>query len=377
MMKSAFFRLPFWARIALLVAGSRLWAWLFLVAGTYFPKPADWFWHGQTGSLFWRQVPVRLLDVWGRWDTDFYVEIATGGYVGPNPDGSWVYVAAYFPLLPSLMRGVSELLGGLDVYYAGILVANVLLVLAVVYLVKLARLDHSERTVEIIVACLMAYPGSHFLSCVYPESAALFLGVFAVYCARRRLDVAAGLACALAAVTRSSGGLVCIAVLYELCRREDGRLRPSWRAWVLLLPLLTVVPYLALHWQLYGDPLYFVHVQAGWTRKPAFFLSSLLASQQSLDYHLFALGALALVVWGVRRRERAGYLGLAGAAVLLPLSTGILNGIHRYLASNFPLFFILGGGLASRPRWRWAYLIAGGLVLALYSFKWGQGYQPN
>src|SRR5689334_2831616 len=182
------------ARIALYAIGSRLWVWAFLLAGSYFPKPSDEYWIGQAGNLRWRNVPVRLLDVFGRWDSSFYVEIATQGYSGPNPDGSWVYVAAYFPLLPSLMRGVSVLLGGLNVFYAGILVANTMLALAVVYMVKLARLDHPSRTAEVIVACLMAYPGAHFLSCVYPDSTALFLGTFAVYCARKRLNVVAGLA---------------------------------------------------------------------------------------------------------------------------------------------------------------------------------------
>jgi hypothetical protein len=30
-----------------------------------------------------------------------------------------------------------------------------------------------------------------------------------------------------------------------------------------------------------------------------------------------------------------------------------------------------------RPRWRRLYVVAGLAVLALFSFKWGQGYQPN
>ena len=59
----------------------------------------------------------------------------------------------------------------------------------------LARLDEGEPHADLAMACLLAYPGSHFLSCVYPESTALFLAVFALYCARAGLAAPASLAC--------------------------------------------------------------------------------------------------------------------------------------------------------------------------------------
>ena len=35
----------------------------------------DLHWVGNEGAFFWQQVPYRVLDVWGRWDTSFYVSI--------------------------------------------------------------------------------------------------------------------------------------------------------------------------------------------------------------------------------------------------------------------------------------------------------------
>jgi len=363
-------------KVALWIAGTRLFVLAAMVLGTYFHRPAA-EWPAHEGELYYRQVPVRALDVWGRWDTDFYLGIARSGYPALHSDPGWIYNAAFFPLYPSLMRGLSTLLGGADVFYAGILIANAMLVLGVIYLRKLARLDDGEPHADLAMACLLAYPGSHFFSCVYPESTALFLAVFALYCARVGLAAPAGLACGLAAVTRSSGALIALPVLWELCRSEEGRLRWRWRALWLICPAVTLAGLMALDRQLYEDPLYFMHVQAGWGRRPSFPLEPLLRFDLSPDYHLFTLGALALVIWAVVRRRRPSYLLLSGSSVLLPLTTGMLRGIHRYMGSNFPLFLFLSQLLRERPRWRYAYLGAGLLVLAIFSFSWGRGGHPN
>jgi hypothetical protein len=355
--------------VALWIAGTRLLAEVFMVLGSYWPRPNAWF---------YRQVSIRALEVWGRWDTEFYLGIAQNGYPPLELDpGGWIYNAAYFPLYPCLMRGLSVLLGGAELFYVGLFIANAMLVLGVVYVRKLARLDEGDGFADLVMACLLAYPGSHFFSCVYPESTALFLSAFALYCARRGMAPAAGLACGLAAITRSSGALVALPVLWLLCRGEDGRLRPRWRALWLACPVVTLGALMLLNYQLYQDPIYFVHVQAGWGRRPSFPLEPFLSLKLSPDYHFFALGAAALVVWAIVRKQRAEYVLLSGPAVLLPLSTGMLRGIHRYMGSNFPLFFFLAKLLRERRGWRYAYLGAGLVTLAVFSFKWGQGAHPN
>ena len=358
--------------------GSRALALVAMVAGSYRPRPHDELhWVGNDGTFFWDQLPIRALDVWGRWDTAFYWHIARFGYPALAQDGNWVFHAAYFPLFPSMMRGLSVLLGGAETYLCGLVLANALLVLALVYLDKLVRLDSSERFAELVIAALMAYPGTHFLSCVYPESTALFLAVFAIYCARTGKPVVAGLACMLACITRSSGIILCVPVLYELLRAPEGRLRWHPRALVVLFPLLTLAFWLGLNWQLYGDPIYFVHVQAAWGRKPTFFLEPLFDTKLSLDHHLFALAAIVGVGYAIWRRQRPGYIALAGINALLPLSTGMLRGIHRYMASNFPLFIFLAQWLEGRRWWRLAYFVIGLSVMGVFAFKWGQGYWPN
>jgi hypothetical protein len=368
--------LPRWARLALMAVGSRLLALAAMVAGSYFPRPDDdLHWVGNEGGFFWDQVPIRVLDVWGRWDTMFYWHIARFGY--PEGGEGWTYHAAYFPLFPSMMRGLSVVLGGLEPYLAGVVLAFGLFALALVYLDKLVRLDHSPELAERVLLLLLAFPGTHFLTCVYPESTALFLAVFAVYNARTGRPLVAGLACMLAAVARSSGIFITAAVLLELLRDREGRWRLTPWVLVTLLPAFPLALWLGLNFERYGDPLYFMHVQAGWGRHASFPLEPLFRFDLSLDYHLITLAAAALTIYLWRVKERPSYATLASLNVLLPLSTGMLRGVHRYMTSNFPVFIAGARFFEARQRWLKVYVVVGLGLMTLFAFKWGQGYQPN
>ena len=91
----------------------------------------------------------------------------------------------------------------------------------------------------------------------------------------------------------------------------------------------------------------------------------------------FALMSVVGVIYALRKKERPGYVAMATVNVLLPLSTGLLRGIHRYMASNFPLFVFLARALEHRPRWRLAYVVIGLATMVGFAYRWGQGYQPN
>jgi hypothetical protein len=371
-------QLPRGARLTAWLVGTRLWVFGWMVLGTFFTRPPPRVrWAGEEDGFRWMHLPVRVLDIWGRWDTMFYLDIARNGYSALPPDGGWVYHAAFFPLYPALMRGLSELLGGAPIFHMGVLLAQLMLVLAVIYFDKLVRLDRPDSFAELTVACLLAYPASHFFSAVYPESTVIFLGVFALYCVRTGRAGVAALACALAVWTRPDGWLLCLPTLYELCRGADGRLRLTPRVHWLLVPVVALLPLLGLHWQLYDDPIYFVHVQAAWKRQLSFPLVALFRVDRSVDYNLFALAALALLAYAFARRVRPAYTLLVGASLMLPLSTGQLQSIHRFLGHTFPLFFFLADFLEGRPRWRLGLWVVGLSGLAIYSYRWAVGLGPN
>ena len=142
-------------------------------------------------------------DVWARWDSYWFIEIARGGYDGREQ------AAAFYPLYPALLAGLGRVLLGHYVL-AGIILSLLASAAAFVLLHDLTRrllgVDGAFRT----VLFLAIFPTSLFLSAVNIELFALLL----LFCALtvvawRRLGTpygvfaAASLAIALAAPTQA------------------------------------------------------------------------------------------------------------------------------------------------------------------------------
>jgi hypothetical protein len=345
-----------------------------MVGGVHWPAPHLREGHLNAAGSAVLQSETLAVDVWNRWDSQFYNALANQGYPKARDDGGWVYHAAYYPLFPVLMRGVSELTRW-PTFVTGLLLSQLAWIAGLFYFYRLLRLDHSADVSERAVMCLLAYPGSHFMGAVYPDALALFLSVFAVYAARQRLAFVAGASWALACVTRSSGPLLVFPVLLGLWSAEGQK--PSLRFLWLLLPAVPIAAWLGLNQQLYGSWFYFMRVQEGWGRHAANPLLALFQVKDSIDYNLIALATLMLLVVGLRRPNRLGERLFAVCAALLPLSTGILRGVHRYTASNFPLFLYGAQALERWPKVRKTLWLLGYLAMGVYAFQWGKGQLPN
>lgn len=391
--------------IAAWFAATRLWSYAFMVLGSFWQHGQDRyaFWAGQAPDGLWYQhVPNRWLDVFGRWDSMFYVDIATRGYPPPPADGGYDFHAAFFPLVPSLMRGLSELVPPLTPFVAGVLVSNLLFFAALVYLERLVRLDASAPAARAAVLALLVFPVSHFFSVVYSEATALALTVLALYAVRTSRPGLAALACGLGLWARPTGWVTCVAVALELLRDDAapgepatlepaglgpapsgaaahrlGRLRLRWRLAWLLVPAVALAGVLALNLANVGDPLAFLHVQAGWGRASSFPFSSFLDTRRSADHHLFALFGLALFALAVKQHERLSLLVFGALNLLVPLSTGSIQSMPRFVMGDLPLPLALSRAALARPRLRALAVGAGLALLAVYSFRWGAALQPN
>jgi hypothetical protein len=153
------------SRAALTVVGfmSRLFLW------DYYPYDKD---------TFLARLP---LDVWGQWDTKWYMKIASDWY--PRLSNLSVFQSEFteypfFPLFPLLMKLVGYLVG--TEYRAGLLVANLSLVAACYLLFKLVELDRDRDAAYNSVNFLILFPTAFILSGVLTESLylALALGCF-------------------------------------------------------------------------------------------------------------------------------------------------------------------------------------------------------
>jgi hypothetical protein len=336
------------------------------------------------------------LDVWARWDSVYFVEIAQYGY-GHHP-----YLAAFFPLYPILIAALSPFLAH-DGILAGVVVSSFATFVALVYLFKLATLEFGEEIARRAVLYVTIYPMALFLMAVYSESTYLAPGIAAFYYARRRRWWIAALAAFLAGLARVNSVTLFVPLDYEAWR-QTRESRSDWRALARRafaplvaaaaapLALLTYAGYLA--W-LTGDLFAYFHRVGSWPwgrhlalpwatlleqvqrvldqfqHDPSSFARTI--NTQDLVAALILIGATIVAWW---RLPRIYTLYMIATACLL-LSTEIpgwtFQSMARYTLTVFPLYFLLAQ-LGAHPRWHRAIIMTCAPLLGMYTALFAQWY---
>ena len=302
---------------------------------------------------------IAILNVAARWDGDPYLTIAREGYSADN-----VSLVAYFPLYPFLMRLGGALFGSDDAFLAaGVVISNLALFAALVYLARSVMLDHDAKTATRAAVYLLVFPTTVFLSVVYAESLFLLLAIAAMYHARRRDWLLAGALAALAALTRPFGAVVALPIAIEALRRP---IAFRGLAATLLAPA-TFFAWLAVLWLITGDPRALLTAQAQWGGRPGLSLQAFAdlfdPAVYSFPYFVIAftvlIGALAVVSWRVLRPSLAAY---ATAVFLVAISTGSLTSAPRYYLAVFPAFIALA---VIAPAWLGRAYVALGVTIGM------------
>jgi len=291
--------------------------------------------------------PDWLVNLWARWDSDWYIQIAQHGYVWPSSR------PAFFPLYPLLTGALGHALGGHTVL-AGVLVSLAACAGAFVLLDRLARLKLGAQTARRAVLFLAVFPTTLFLGAVYSESLFLLLSVAAFLFAERGRFVAAGIAGGLAALTRPVG-LALIPALALLAWRAPARHRAL--AGVGIVPALFALYPLTL-WIWIGHPLAFLGAQTGIWRRHVSWWGPLGGFVDGIEQRAVKdlLVAAALVVLSVLawRVLGAAYGLYSLASLALPLSwpsdTHALWSIARFGLVLFPVVLTLAALATTRAR---------------------------
>lgn len=308
---------------------------------------------GQRAGVHFAASANPLFAVWGRWDAEHYIGIATNGYSGVEP--------AFFPLYPLLIWFVGLFTG--NHLLAGLLISNAASFFALLYLYKLVEHEFNRHVAHRAVFYVSIFPTAIFFSAVYTESLFLCVSVASFYYIRERRWVLAGAFGFLAALTRVEGVLLVVPFLIEwgIALYES---RGDWFKWPLdtaVKPLagLALIPcglgsYMAYLWVLRGDPLYFSHVQAHWDRYLAPPWVSFRHSFEMITGHYapqtianqclevaFTVLMLGVLLLGFRRL-RASYIAYMAISILVPLSTSSLMSMPRFALVLFPMFALFG-----------------------------------
>jgi len=317
-----------------------------------------------------------------RWDAVWYIAIVRDGYDATGRG------ATFYPGYPIVARAVDRA-SPLGPTTAALVVSNVSFFGALVVLYALTRREFSEQLARRTVVLVAIFPTSFFFLAPYSESLFLLSTLLSFWWARRDRWVLAGLAGAVAAITRSIGIVLIPCLLLEAFSKRPHAAALRTRVLGSLVPMLSPVAY-ALWWLgRTGDALQPLHAQASWMRSltfPVFTLANAIAlgSRGIGDPvgiywtgDLLLTAALLVPLTIAWRRLPLPYLTYASLSFLvpltLPLSARPLVSVPRYEIVVFPAFWALAL-LTDRPVLRRVVLVlstAGFVIAALAFMNWG------
>lgn len=325
-----------------------------------------------------RLSDFSFLDVWGEWDSSWYVHIAEYGYKDFPVDGPFANYG-FFPLYPLLSRWVGWVVGGSS-FVGGLVVSNVALIVACVFLYRLVLLDDDEATARRAVKYLFVAPVAFLFSAMLTEGLYLALVIMCFYFARtKRWWVVGGLGF-LVALSRQPGVLVAIPLAWiylEQVRATRGsiwRLRPDVLALGFIPAGLGVFMWFC--WRLTGDPLAYADIGVtAWGNELRNPFSYLWQSYSSPAMHIsvpawYMTGALVLAV-ALLRRLSVPYALFVLISLFVPLTYGgPAAGTLRYTAVIFPLYIGLARVTRDRAAIDQAIVVGFALLQAFFITLW-------
>jgi hypothetical protein len=326
-----------------------------------------------------------------RYDAGWYRRIALAGYgrYGPSPGTASEHV--FFPLYPTLVAGVSRLLGA-DPFAAGMAVSLGALAIASILFVAEGTRRADDVSAVHALAFLLLFPTAFFLASAYAEALFLLLALLAFDAIRRRAWAAAACFGFLAGLTRLPALALAapLAIAATAAPGDDTRSTRLVRgAAIGAAPVVAVFLWIfGIGWYT-GEPGMYFRLQESWQRAssplaglarwgmalPQRIAEGEISTHPAflVDY-LAALLFLLLGIWQARRRRWADASWTAGA-LLLPASTGISASLPRYLVVVYPAFYALAEIFRGRPALRWSWWILSGITLlaaiaAFVNWRW-------
>lgn len=383
-----------WRALLLLVVASRLALEVVgLTALEVLPKASTL----PRRNLVYHEPVAPALEIWSRWDAEWYLLIADRGYdvrgwfAATGAAHDHLGTAGFLPLFPMAIRALAPLLGEVG---AGVALANAALLASVLLLFRLVFAEAGggelgERAGLAACALLLLHPMSLFLSAVYAESLFLALSLAALVAVRSQRPLLAAAAAAAAALTRPFGVILAVPLAIEWWEQRRASPHGATARWGLLAaaaPGAGLAAFLAFSARTFGDPFAFFARQARWrgaTGGPwqAFVRwwqegPSLHGSHESSLELAIALASLALLPLAVRTLRRSSW-AYAVVAVLLPLGSTLWS-FGRFSLTVFPLFAAGGIAVARGARvlpvlYAFLGVALGALLMALFATWWWAG----
>jgi len=300
----------------------------------------------------WPNTLPGWLSPFANWDSGWYLSIAERGYYFIDQTTN----AVFFPLYPLLMRYVGKLTG-LDYLTAGLIISQIAIIAAVIYLYQLIKNDYSQSIAWSSIVFLLIFPTAFFFTLVYTEALFICLVVMAFYYARENKWPIVGLLGFLLALTKPWGVALLIPLLVEYYESKKFNLKKTdlqiWYLTLIPLGLLLFMQYLKAK---FGSYFIFMTGQKMWHDENTYnffltfknYLSNIFIhisdnlpyqTAISLDLAFFTFGLMMSVYIFLKIRKSYGLFTFF--TCLIPALTGIFVSMSRYLLVAFPIYLLL------------------------------------
>jgi len=315
---------------------------------------------GSRDTMSLRLSPGAVADGFARVaignDSAFYYQIASNGYEQRAFDTSKAANWAFFPLHPLLWRAAAAVTG--EWIWSGVVVANVLSLLALCFLWELARrLAESERIADNTVLFASFWPSAYFMMLPHTEALFLVLVTASFLASLSRRPWTASIIGGFAGAARANGIFLAPAMVVGRWLRGERRVTDLAN----LIPMgVGLAIFMAYLWAITGNPLAFKDIQVAWGRAfhfPWEALLNVINRPLKIAYPwnpvLLHFGTTMLAICSVVTCWRKGWRELAvftALTVLAPLSTGTLMSMTRYVGAAPGVFLALSVWAEDRPR---------------------------
>jgi hypothetical protein len=304
--------------------------------------------------------PNSLAWLWSKWDAGHFLDVAKHGYLNVGEERFFI---VFFPLYPFLIRILAGIIRSCE--WAGVIVSNLSLAVAAIYLYLLVKLDHNHRVAYNSVLSLLIFPVSFFLGIVYSDSLFLALSIMTLYYARTGKWYYAGLCGCLASLTRNFGVLLIVPAAIEFAlaagltekfkRGEFRQIRAECKkSLVLLLIPLGLGGYLLINRIVTGDCFTFLTYQREhWSNSFGFFANNLATVfNNALNWKaaerialwipetVAIIMVIALIFYGFRRIRVSYLIYMIIYLFTCTSATWLISG-SRYLMCLFPVHLLI------------------------------------
>ncbi|MDA1317278.1 MAG: mannosyltransferase family protein [bacterium] len=322
----------------------------------------------------------ELLD---RWDLPFFIERFAGfdglHYIKIALEGYERNATAFLPVFPMFMR-FGTMVSGLSPILVGMGISIIALTIALMILPHYLKLINLKSTsIYWFLLFFLFFPTSFFLQGVYTESLFIMFLILTLYMAKKKRWILAALFGYFMGLGRITGfflsGLIFLEVIEQVTFTKDiSRYIQSTikslsftKILAIIAPVLGFSTFMVYLWFTTGDPLRLAHSQVDFNqnRSASFvfplqvvwrYLKIFYTAQGNFQYFIavveFVLTSMVVVIlsydaWQIYKKRyshvftRAGLNLFAWLSILLPISTGTLLSVPRFILPLFAVFIVL------------------------------------